>query len=97
MFAKHFTNPIEACIGSGSGGTSFVFFTNAQAADNYGVELELRKGLGMLGSLFDAALGVRECHGHGEPDRARARTRPPRRRTSAAAWWGRRRTCSTPG
>jgi len=53
VFAKHFTNPIERVFGSGSGGTSFVFFTNAQAADNYGVELELRKRLGMLGSFFD--------------------------------------------
>jgi hypothetical protein len=53
VFAKHFTNPIERVFGSGSGGTSFVFFTNAKAADNYGVELELRKGLGMLGNFFE--------------------------------------------
>ena len=53
VFAKHFTNPIERVFGAGSGGTSFVFFTNAQAADNYGVELELRKGLGMIGSFFE--------------------------------------------
>jgi outer membrane receptor protein involved in Fe transport len=53
VFAKHFSNPIERVYGSGSGGTSFVFFTNAKAADNYGVELELRKGLGILGSLFE--------------------------------------------
>jgi TonB-dependent receptor len=53
VFTKHFTNPIERVFGSGSGGTSYVFFTNAQAADNYGVELELRKGLGVLGSLLD--------------------------------------------
>ena len=53
LFAKHFTNPIERVFGSGSGGTSYVFFTNAQAADNVGVELELRKGLRMLGSLFE--------------------------------------------
>ena len=53
VFAKHFTNPIERVFGSGSGGTSFVFFTNAQAADNYGVELELRKGLGLLGGFFE--------------------------------------------
>jgi len=53
LFAKHFTNPIERVFGSGSGGTSYVFFTNAQAADNYGFELELRKRLGMLGSIFE--------------------------------------------
>jgi outer membrane receptor protein involved in Fe transport len=53
LFAKHFTNPIERVFGSGSGGTSYVFFTNAQAAENYGVELELRKGLGLLGAFFN--------------------------------------------
>lgn len=53
VFAKRFTNPIERVFGSGSGGTSFVFFTNAKAADNYGVELELRKNLGLLGSVFE--------------------------------------------
>ncbi len=52
LFAKRFTNPIERVYGSGSGGTSFVFYTNAEGADNCGVELELRKGLGMLGSAF---------------------------------------------
>jgi outer membrane receptor protein involved in Fe transport len=39
--------------GSGSGGTSYVFFTNAQAANNYGLELELRKRLGAFGSLLE--------------------------------------------
>ncbi|MEO8621800.1 MAG: TonB-dependent receptor, partial [bacterium] len=39
--------------GAGSGGTSFVFFTNAKSADNYGVELELRKDLGTLGRKFE--------------------------------------------
>jgi outer membrane receptor protein involved in Fe transport len=53
LFAKHFTLPIERVYGSGSGGTSFVFFTNAQSADNYGVELEMRKDLGALGRRFE--------------------------------------------
>ena len=53
VFAKHFTNPIERVFGAGSGGTSYVFFTNAKAADDYGVELELRKGLGLLGTFFE--------------------------------------------
>ena len=57
VFAKRFTSPIERVFGSGSGGTSFVFFTNARAADNYGVELELRKGLGML-DAFLAPLSI---------------------------------------
>ena len=53
LFAKRFANPIERVFGSGSGGTSYVFFTNAKAADNYGVELELRKNLGMIGSVLE--------------------------------------------
>lgn len=54
VFAKHFILPIERVYGSGSGGTSFVFFTNAQSADNLGVEAELRKNLGTLGRRFEA-------------------------------------------
>lgn len=46
FFAKQFHDPIERVYGSGSGGTSFVFYTNAERADNYGLELELRKDLG---------------------------------------------------
>lgn len=52
LFAKQFTNPIERVYGAGSGGTSFVFFTNAKSADNFGVEVELRKDLDAFGKLF---------------------------------------------
>ncbi|HYV99142.1 MAG TPA: TonB-dependent receptor [Gemmatimonadaceae bacterium] len=48
VFAKRFTNPIERVNGSGSGGTSYVFYTNAQSARDYGVELELRQNLAFL-------------------------------------------------
>ena len=48
VFAKKFTRPIERVFGSGSGGTSYVFFTNAASADNLGMEFELRRGLGMI-------------------------------------------------
>jgi outer membrane receptor protein involved in Fe transport len=53
VFAKKFTLPIERVYGSGSGGTSFVFYTNAKSADNYGVEVELRKDLAGFGRLFE--------------------------------------------
>ena len=53
IFAKHFILPIERVYGSGSGGTSFVFFTNAKSADDIGVEAELRKDLGALGRRFE--------------------------------------------
>jgi len=45
LFAKHFTRPSSA-VRSGSGGTSYVFFTNAQGGDNIGVEFEARKSFG---------------------------------------------------
>ena len=53
LFAKKFDLPIERVYGSGSGGTAFVFYTNAESADNYGVELELRKHLDAFGSFFE--------------------------------------------
>jgi outer membrane receptor protein involved in Fe transport len=53
LFAKKFDLPIERVYGSGSGGTSFVFYTNARSADNYGVELELRKHLSAFGKFFE--------------------------------------------
>jgi len=48
VFAKRFDDPIERVYLSTSG-TRIVTFTNAESATNYGVELELRKTLGMLG------------------------------------------------
>jgi outer membrane receptor protein involved in Fe transport len=53
LFAKQFTDPIERVYGAGSGGTSFVFFTNADRADNVGIELEVRKDLDQLGKFFE--------------------------------------------
>jgi len=47
VFGKHFTNPIERVYRATSG-TRTVFYLNADAADNYGVELELRKNMGLL-------------------------------------------------
>ncbi len=53
VFSKRFTNPIERVFGSGSGGTSFVFFTNAAGADNYGVEIEMRKDLDEIAKILE--------------------------------------------
>lgn len=44
VFAKQFTNPIER-VYQGSSGTRIITFLNAEGADNYGVELELRKNI----------------------------------------------------
>jgi hypothetical protein len=49
FFAKHFDSPIEQ-IDVATSGASQLSFINAEAATNYGVELELRKGLGFLGA-----------------------------------------------
>ncbi|MGH7718096.1 MAG: TonB-dependent receptor domain-containing protein [Gemmatimonadaceae bacterium] len=48
LFAKHFDDPIER-IYRGTSGTRVTTFENARGAENYGVELELRKGLGFIG------------------------------------------------
>jgi outer membrane receptor protein involved in Fe transport len=53
LFAKRFDLPIERVAGATSGGTSYVFYENARSADNYGVELELRKGLGALTAALE--------------------------------------------
>ncbi len=50
LFAKQFDLPIERVYRPVGSGARTVFFINADAADNYGVELELRKGLGFLAS-----------------------------------------------
>jgi len=47
-FAKRFDDPIERVIIQATG-TNVVSFVNADKANNYGVELELRKNLGFMG------------------------------------------------
>ncbi|MDQ3951102.1 MAG: TonB-dependent receptor, partial [Gemmatimonadota bacterium] len=46
IFAKRFDDPIERVIRSA--GNALIDFVNADAAENYGVEVEARKGLGFL-------------------------------------------------
>jgi TonB-dependent receptor len=47
VFAKHFDDPIER-VYRGTSGTRVTTFENAAGANNYGAELEVRKGLGFL-------------------------------------------------
>jgi len=51
VFAKRFQDPIEKVIilSAGAGALSYV---NAERANNYGVELELRKGLGVIAPVL---------------------------------------------
>ena len=48
LFAKKFDLPIERVYRAAGSGTRTVFYTNAEKADNLGVELEARKNLGFL-------------------------------------------------
>lgn len=49
LFYKHFANPIEWTY-TVAGGTDLIYsFINAKGADNYGVELDIRKNLGFMG------------------------------------------------
>jgi len=48
VFAKRFDDPIEQIQVGSTGGTTLTY-VNAEAAHNYGVEIEVRKSLAMLG------------------------------------------------
>ena len=53
LFAKRFEDPIERVFLATSG-TRLVTFVNADAANNYGVEIEARKRLGAIGGPLEA-------------------------------------------
>nr|MCU0636872.1 TonB-dependent receptor [Gemmatimonadaceae bacterium] len=52
LFGKRFENPIER-VEVATSGSAQARFQNARSANNYGIELELRKQLGMLGGWGD--------------------------------------------
>ncbi|GAB4017318.1 TonB-dependent receptor [Spirosoma migulaei] len=56
-FYKHFTNPIESYLLFQGNGLAYTF-TNAQSAENYGVEIEVRKGFENSASAFLKNLSV---------------------------------------
>jgi outer membrane receptor protein involved in Fe transport len=91
LFAKDFANPIER-IYLGTSGTRVVSFANAKSARNYGIELELRKGLGFLGEWLEAssifANTTLMSSRIRSTSRSRARWRPKR----TGRWSGSRRT-----
>ena len=51
-FAKRFADPIER-VYLGTSGTLVIGYRNPEGATNYGVELELQKGLGAFGEAFE--------------------------------------------
>jgi TonB-dependent receptor len=52
LFGKRFKDPIER-VNLATSGSRLVTFVNAQGADNYGVELELRKRMGTLAQALE--------------------------------------------
>jgi len=52
LFGKKFHLPIERVYRAAGSGTRTVFYTNAESANNFGVELEMRKNLGFIGSAM---------------------------------------------
>ena len=55
IFAKRFDNPVERVYRAAGATSRFVAYVNADAAENYGAEIELRK---QLGGLSDRLSGV---------------------------------------
>lgn len=53
VFAKQFDHPIERVYRAGNSANRTILFVNADAATNYGLELEMRKGLGFLGRALE--------------------------------------------
>jgi len=53
LFAKRFDQPIERVYRASGSSNRFVGFVNAESAENYGVELEVRKSLSFAGRFFD--------------------------------------------
>jgi len=54
VFGKQFDKPIERVYRPVGSGARTVFYLNADGADNYGVELELRKNMGLLAAPLNA-------------------------------------------
>jgi outer membrane receptor protein involved in Fe transport len=52
VFYKRFLNPIEQVLVASAGFAPFRTFANADKANNYGVEFELRKNLGFISSAL---------------------------------------------
>jgi outer membrane receptor protein involved in Fe transport len=51
IFYKHFKNPIEQLFNEGAGGASTFSYQNAQQANAYGAEIEMRKKLSFADAL----------------------------------------------
>ncbi len=52
LFGKKFRLPIERVYRAAGSGTRTVFFTNAESADNFGVEVEMRRDLSFIANSF---------------------------------------------
>jgi outer membrane receptor protein involved in Fe transport len=54
LFAKRFAKPIERVYRAAGASSRFIGFVNAESAENYGVELEVRKSLANFGRLLES-------------------------------------------
>ena len=80
VFYKHFRNPIETAILDAGSGSYTYTFENADRANLYGVELDVKKNLDFMGDA--QFLGGSERFAHEEP--CGFRRREPRARPSVA-------------
>jgi outer membrane receptor protein involved in Fe transport len=53
VFAKRFGKPIERVYRAAGASSRFVGFVNAESAENYGIELEVRKSLAFAGRFLE--------------------------------------------
>ncbi|MDY4650125.1 MAG: hypothetical protein SO542_06020, partial [Muribaculaceae bacterium] len=61
LFYKHFCNPIEWTY-TVAGGTDLIYsYINALGANNYGIEVDIRKSLDFLGLRGSPTLTVTFC------------------------------------
>lgn len=56
-FYKKFTNPIEQTVNSAGVGTFIITYTNATSANNYGLEMEVRKNFSFINPRLEKLVG----------------------------------------
>lgn len=54
VFGKRFDDPVERAYRAGNSANRTIVYVNADAATNYGIELEARKGLGFIAAPFQS-------------------------------------------
>ena len=89
-FYKRFKNPIEKIIVL-QAGSQALSYVNADRAENYGAELELRKNLAGLGQDVGGLTGFANVTVM-QSDITPGNTGSPRSPATTVRWWGSRST-----